>query len=388
MIPIPDDLVRLALGLAAGATALGALPAAGACERRLYPSSLDPSLALSAEFYVPPTPRPLCLFFHGWHMTAAASAKAGSLGPLTNEFFLVNVDLRGRAGRGGQPDASGHELLDGLDALAYARATWPQAVRAGQGPYVVGGSGGGGNTLALAGKAPDLFAAGAAWAAMSDYALWFEGDTRGRYRDEMEAKGWIGGTPASNPDAYASRGGLSVVGNVRMPLLVIHGRKDGAVPVVHAERYEAAARAVGRTNITVHYNDAGHASEDWPRMMAFLRAAPAPVSLPARGRLRVCSFLACRPFWLVPDTPDGIGDADYVLDAEGRLASLAFAPEPGRRPPGGMRLRVFGPPAAVRVRDGAGRALAARIVAETPAYRDVAWEGAGPWTAEVADASP
>jgi len=205
-------------------------------EIRKYPSSIDTNLALYAEFYVPDKPKPLCLFFHGWHGRAGASSKAGYIDPLLKDFFVVNVDMRGRYKSRDKPDASGHELVDGLDALDFARMTWPAAVRKEPGCYVIGGSGGGGNTLAIAGKAPDIFTAAVSWAGMSDYALWFEGDKKGRYRDEMETKGWIGGTPESNPEGYRARGGLHVLENVITALLVIHGKRDGAVPVEHAER--------------------------------------------------------------------------------------------------------------------------------------------------------
>lgn len=177
---------------------------------RSYPSSVDPELSLSAEFYVPDKPKPLCLFFHGWGMSAADSRKGGYIDKLAPDFFVVNVDMRGRGKSTGKPDASGFELIDGLDALEHAGRTWPDAVKKDSEVYVAGGSGGGGNVMAIVGKAPDIFCAAVSWAGMSDYGLWHKDDKQGQYRDEMEGQDWIGGSPSSNPEGYRSRGGLYI----------------------------------------------------------------------------------------------------------------------------------------------------------------------------------
>lgn len=352
-------------------------------EIREYPSSVVTGLRLSAEFHVPPEPKPLCLFFHGWHMTAEASRRAGEIGALLKGFFLVNVDMRGRGGHPGKPDASGHELIDGLDALDFARRTWPEAVDEETGVFLAGGSGGGGNTLSLVGKAPDIFTAAVSYAGMSDYGLWYEGDQRGRYRDEMEDKGWIGGTPESNPGGYRSRGGLHVIENVITDLLVFHGRNDGSVPVDHAEKYEARAREQGKTNIVFKYNDQGHGSAEWPLALEHLKAGRPRRRLLSKGTLRVHSFLACRRFRLVLDDPSCMGKADYALDQQGRLARLDFSPEPGSAPVQVVTLRIRGRGANLSVwSKGALVEPESRAVADD--MIEFTWPCSGPCTADVA----
>lgn len=343
-----------------------------------YPSSIQPDLILSAEFYVPAEPKPLCLFFHGWHMTAAASSKQGYMTNLTPHFFVVNVDMRGRAGKPGKPDANGFELIDALDALSFARQTWPQAINTNEAPRLIGGSGGGGNALALAGKAPDIFSAGATWAGMTDYALWYEGDARGRYQDEMNAKGWIGGAPADNPAGYRARGGLYLVENELTPLLVIHGRKDGAVPIIHAEKYKAKAEQLGKKQIQFLFNDRGHASEQWPDMIAHLKAySQAPV-LPKEGALRVHSFVACQTFWLILDDPGKMGTANYRLDAKKRLSELKFTPDADASPRT-FTLRLFDKPVAVTVTRLSNKVTLAPAGSEGD-YADYHWDGDGAWS--------
>lgn len=350
-------------------------------EIRCYSSSMDPALKLSAEFYVPVEPKPLCLFFHGWHMTAAGSAAAGYITNLTPYFFVVNVDMRGRGKNTGKPDANGFELIDALDALRFARQTWPQAINTNEAPKLVGGSGGGGNVLALVGKAPDLFSSAISWAGMSDYALWHEGDKAGRYRDEMDTKGWIGGTPSVNPAGYRARGGLYLVENELTPLLVIHGRNDGAVPVIHAEKYKEKSEQLGKTQIQFLFNNRGHASEQWPEIIAYLKSHSNAPLLSREGVLRVHSFVACRAFWLILDEPGKMGTANYRLDANGRLCELKFMPDTDASPHA-FTLRLFDKPGTVTVTRPSDK-ITLSPCGSAEDYGDYHWDGNAPWMAII-----
>ncbi|HNS32730.1 MAG TPA: prolyl oligopeptidase family serine peptidase [bacterium] len=324
---------------------------------REYNSSVDKNLKLTDEFHVPSKPKPLCLFFHGWHMTAAASRlQKGTIEPLVDEFFLVNVDMRGRGGSSGKPDASGHELIDGLDGLEYARENWGDRISP-RGLYAVGGSGGGGNVLALAGKSPDIFSAAVSWAGISDYALLYSLDARGRIRDEMEEKGWIGGSPDTNPEGYRSRSGVCIIENVFTRLLAIQGRKDATVPVILAEQYEARAAELKKDNIKVVYNDMGHSSMEWPLAMCHLKQHAKLPEIPGKGRLLVYSFLALRSFWIILESPSDMGYADYVLDSGGNLESLSFHRTYSMREESDCRIRLFSTVRELEVRDGAGKKL-------------------------------
>jgi pimeloyl-ACP methyl ester carboxylesterase len=338
-------------------------------EIRTYPSSVEPGLTLSAEFFVPPAPRPLLLFFHGWHMSAAQSRGAGYIGQLTPDFFVVNVDMRGRGGSGGRPDASGFELLDGLDAITFARRTWPSAVDRSKGPYAFGGSGGGGNTLALAGKAPDLFAAAVSFAGMSDYALWYLRDDAGRYRDEMET--WIGGTPQSNPQGYRSRGGSTVLPNVISPLLVIHGRKDPAVPFEHAQAYQREAARLKKSLIRFYFSGKGHESEEWKMSIDFLQSFQKIPRLKKKGGFVFCGFLACGPFWVIADDPARSGRVAYELDRRGRLKFLRYFGEREPEASNRFRVRLFDCSPTVVVTNGS---IDLEPIAATASYRDFTWD--------------
>ena len=342
-------------------------------EVRAYPSSINDDLILSAEFYIPNVPKPLCLFFHGWHNDAARSAEAGYIDELKSDFFVISMDMRGRGGSTMKPDASGLELIDALDTVEFAGKTWPASIPEKSGVFSIGGSGGGGNVLAVAGKAPDFFCSAVSWAGMSDYGLWYEGDSLEHYRDEMKGKSWIGGTPKSNPEGYRSRGGLYVVENVIIPLLVIHGKNDRAVPVLSAEKYEAAANKLGKKNIHIHYNDGDHGSSvDWPLMLRFIKEHTIQVNIPRRGMLRVNSFLACRPFRLVFDHPSGMAEIEYLLDDHDRLSSLRFVPLNKRISPGDITLRVYSPVEGLTV-ETANEILSLKKLNQDETFSDYRW---------------
>jgi len=217
---------------------------------------------------------------------------------------------------------------------------------------------------------------------MSDYALWYRDDLEGRYRDEMEAKGWIGGTPDTNPGGYRARGGIHVVENLLTPVLVIHGRRDQAVPVHHAERYGARASELKKNNVEVVLNDRGHGSIEWPRALAFLKSHQRPRHLESKGTLLVHSFLACRSFWLVLDHPSRMAKVDYLLDRRGNLAALKFYQEDGCVPVEHVLLRLWGEAGRVRV-EMAGRAFEATPISRQERYIDLKWPCAGFWMATV-----
>ncbi|MCX7824871.1 MAG: prolyl oligopeptidase family serine peptidase [Verrucomicrobiae bacterium] len=200
-------------------------------EYRAYPSSQDPSPKLYANFIKPDQPRPILLSMHGWHGQAKRK-HADNVETVTSQpWFVIEPDMRGRGDSTGKPDANGWELQDAVDAVEFAKKEYAPLIATPECVYLTGGSGGGGNVLGLVGKFPDYFCAAVCECGISDYGLWFEHDRKGEFRDELEGKGWIGGTPRTNPEAYASRGGLTTVSNLLTPLAITHGELDPRCPV-------------------------------------------------------------------------------------------------------------------------------------------------------------
>jgi len=291
---------------------------------RFYPSSQDPSLRLAATFHKPDKPSPILIEGHGWHGSIAPPDPKADR-PTTG-YFRISVDMRGRKYSTGKPDASGWELQDWVDAAEFAKTNYPEYISDKECVYVMGGSGGGGNVYAIVGKFPDYFAAAFASCGMSDYALWYRGDEKvGEFRDEMEGKGWIGGSTETNPEGYQSRGGLTTVGNLLTPLLTVHAEKDIRVPVDHARLYAEKAKSLGKPIEYIELPGVGgrghfdNITKEQSAMISTRREAhfrqhTRPPELPAKGRMVVAGYLKTKRFEVIWPHIDRIGSVDYALE--------------------------------------------------------------------------
>lgn len=197
------------------------------------------------ESYVP------CVDLHGFAETSLAylpydfRTPQGPVGAL-----WIMPDMRGRNGCSGSQDASGRELLDAYDAIAWARATFPcDPERAG----IHGGSGGGGNVHCSAGKMPDVFSFRSVKFGMSDYG---ESDTDSWYTQapsqQATLDSWVGSPRSSVLSRYRSRNAtriaprclaLDATGHDRFR--IYHDELDAAVDVTHSRNMSAALLAAG-----------------------------------------------------------------------------------------------------------------------------------------------
>ncbi|MBM3891522.1 MAG: hypothetical protein FJ388_20615, partial [Verrucomicrobia bacterium] len=307
-----------------------AMNATGATfEYRAYPSSQDPSLKLCANFIKPDQPRPIMLSMHGWHGKAKHPHPDNVARVSSQPWFIVEPDMRGRGDSTGKPDANGWELQDAVDAVEFAKKEYAAFITTPECIYLTGGSGGGGNTLGLVGKFPDYFCAAVCEAGISDYGLWFEHDRKGEFRDELQGKGWVGGTPQANPEAYASRGGLTTVANLLTPLAITHGELDPRCPIEQARNYVEKAKRVG-TIALISYLElkgvaakGGHFGGISPEqtrqrnelVVRHLATHNKPVEIPPRGRFVVAGYLRTKHFQVTLDSVDHIAELDYDLAA-------------------------------------------------------------------------
>ncbi len=306
-------------------------------EYRDYPSRVDPKLRLFARFECAAPSGILLVNMHGWHGGVKKPHADDVPDPLARNHFVIVPEMRGRGDATGQPDCNGWELQDVIDAVDFARRHYRDRIASPELVFLSGGSGGGGNVFALVGKFPDTFAAARAYYGISDYALWHTFDRKGEFRDELEGidgkdpKGrppWIGGSPATNPEAYRSRGGLTTVGNLLTPTLVFHGSDDARVPVLHARLWVGAAHGAGRGALVAYHEQAGvgdhrHNGNETREQLAFrnrageefLRTHRTPPVLPERGSLVVAGYVKTSRFEVVLDSIDRVGRVDYDLPA-------------------------------------------------------------------------
>ncbi len=283
-------------------------------------STVSDSVEFAIVVYKPDKPSPVLLMSHGWHMSVKPP-KADSPNP-SPRFLTVQVDMRGRKYSTGRPDCNGYELYDFYDAYKYVTEHYKKYISDPQQVYYMGGSGGGGNGYGLVGKFPDLFCSAQISCGMSDYAEWYRQDSvLKEFRDEMDV--WIGTTPEQNPEAYASRSGITTVSNLLTPLYIAHGETDPRVPVDHSRNYVEKARALGKQ--VTYLKLAGVGTRDhWgritPEQLAQRRALerealkPHPVpQLPQKGKLVVGGYVVTKHFSVFLDSVDSVGEVTYDL---------------------------------------------------------------------------
>lgn len=296
------------------------------CDFIYYPSSKEPGLRLAMRILKPTEPSPILVTTHGWHM---------SIPPFEHReepygggnYLVVEVDMRGRAFSDGRPDCNGWELLDVIDAVRFVQDHYQEYISNSQLVYFEGGSGGGGNAYAIIAKFPDFFAAATAMCGISDYALWYEQDEIGEFRDELDV--WIGFPPKHNPEAYQSRSGLALAENLLTPLFIAHGDKDIRVPVEHARIYMKRIQELGLSR-KVHYLELvgvgtrehwGNASSDQLVQMQEqsevnrIRNA-VPIEIPDKGLFIVAGYLVTKKFAVVLQDLNEVAVLQYDLNSK------------------------------------------------------------------------
>lgn len=302
---------------------------------RLYSSSVTPGIKLGLNVIKPERPGPILATLHGWHMSMPPPERR-ELPAAGNRYLLLQIDMRGRAFSEGTPDGNGFELMDVYDAIQFARKEYAAHIDEPAVVYLEGGSGGGGNALAAAGKFPDLFAAVTALYGISDYRVWYENDLAGEFRDEMDV--WIGCAPSDDPERYLARSGRFLAPNLHTPLYLAHGDGDIRVPVAHARMYAEAVREAGKTGLLRYEELAGvggrgHLDGATAARLQELAAAAerhrrehaAPIELPRSGTLRVGGFLYAKPFRVTLESNDRVAELSYDVP-RGRYRLTAAGP--------------------------------------------------------------
>ena len=284
------------------------------------PSTISDSVKFAIAVYKPSKPSPILLMSHGWHMTVKPPTPESA--NLNSGFLTVQVDMRGRKYSTGKQDCNGYELYDFYDAYKYVVEHYKLYISDPEQVYYTGGSGGGANGYGLVGKFPDLFCSAMLSCGTTDYAEWYRQDSvLKEFRDEMDV--WIGFTPEQNPEAYASRSGITTVANVLTPLYIAHGETDPRVPVTHSRNYVEKAQALGKQVTYLELPGVGtrdHWGNITPEQLEQRRAltrkalSPHPVpELPQKGTLVVGGYVVTKHFSVFLDSIDSVGEVTYDL---------------------------------------------------------------------------
>ena len=329
-------ILDITLSAVVSAMLAGAVDVASAEERVVrdlsvkYVSSEDPGLELYyACIKTGDGPKPICAYLHGWHGNRYHLERDfANNAQMLDRYFMLTPDLRGRGSTekepwhgtpnpelegkegyvsGGAPDVSGWELNDVIDAIEHAKKTYPDDTLADP-VYVIGNSGGGGNTMAIVGKFPDTFAAAYGDCGMCDYGKWAELTS---WRESIE--NWVGYKLTDKPEAFRSRGGLTTVGNRLTPIWLSHGDADTSVPIELSQLYVDANAKLGKPVTIKVVAGGGHSAGwgDWDAVIAFNDDHPTPPVLPAKGAFVVAGYLKTRRFQVILPSIDSITDCSY-----------------------------------------------------------------------------
>ena len=189
-----------------------------------------------------------------WHAKAQFLASRG--------YRVLEPEFRGTEGYGHKLFRAGwqewgramqDDLVDTVQWAAKQHLIDPARV------CIVGSSYGGYAALMAPIATPGVFKCAASFAGVTDIDLMYSVN----WSDTSEAARRYSmptliGDPAKDADRLAAASPLKRVAEIKIPLLVAHGRLDQRVPIVHEEKFISAARKAG-VQIDAHeYPDEGH----------------------------------------------------------------------------------------------------------------------------------
>ncbi|MEI7743043.1 MAG: prolyl oligopeptidase family serine peptidase [Chloroflexota bacterium] len=170
-------------------------------------------------------------------------------------------------------DAELEDVEAALDWLAGRGLADPRST------FMTGPSYGGFLTLLSLGRLPDRFAGGLAIVAMADWAAAYAS-----MNPALQAawRGFIGGTPETEPERFARYSPISYVDKVRAPVWLWQGQFDSRTPASQAQRYADALRAVGG-DVVIEFFPGGHAAPGLTELEFIQERSEALVERALRG---------------------------------------------------------------------------------------------------------
>jgi dipeptidyl aminopeptidase/acylaminoacyl peptidase len=212
-----------------------------------------------------PIPRPAVVVVHGgpwvrgrrWEWDGEAQFLA------SRGYVVIEPEFRGSTGFGDRLFRAGFKqwgqaMQDDLaDALQWAVGQgWVDPKRV----CIVGGGYGGYAALMGLVRQPELYRCGVALGAISDPRLMLQWNWRYNMSDEsrLYALPQLIGDPVTDAGMLAAMAPVVQAARIRLPLLLVHGQQDEAVPIEHGEKLRSAMRAAGQEPAWVVYADEGH----------------------------------------------------------------------------------------------------------------------------------
>jgi dipeptidyl aminopeptidase/acylaminoacyl peptidase len=191
-------------------------------------------------------------------------------------YVVLEPEYRGSLGYGRQHFEAGlrqwgRAMQDDLaDAVAWAAAQgWIDPKRT----CIAGASYGGYAALMGVVRHGDVFRCAAAWVAVTEPALLFEGGWHVDVTEDMRR--WslprLIGDPVKDAAMLRDISVVQHAARIRAPVLLAYGEEDTRVPIRHGERLRAALQAAGRQPQWVQYAKEGHHWQSLQTQLDFAR---------------------------------------------------------------------------------------------------------------------
>lgn len=302
-----------------------------------YPSSIDAALTALRLSYSYPTDGynlPVMIVMVGYHdpSTAIDVGQDNKSRWARKGYFVVYVDTRGGNGASGTFDDGGRETHDIYDAYQYIVTNFPSKIAPNK-VSIHGYSRGGGMSLLMAARYPDLFQSVTSYFGISNWGGdatygWYEQEP-GRQANLTTA---IGGTPAAKPNEYRARHSQSAIAqNFMGRLTLLHDVDDSAVDVSHSRQVEDAYIDAGRTDYLYSETsslDADRWTHSYPQPSNDLEASEPlwidyckslkPKTIATSGTLKIIGSVITKRFTVALD------DGDTANAERSRIATLVY----------------------------------------------------------------
>lgn len=297
----------------------------------LYSSSIDSIANLYAKYSYDSglTNMPILILMHSWTANANEFTQVMMQKFASYKYFAVSVGMRARNGASGSRDASARELHDVKDAVTYVLNNFSSLVNPKK-IHFAGWSGGGGTSLGLCAKFPDLFGMTVDNFGMSDYG--YDPTESWRVTNPTYATQIIADIGAiSETNEYLSRVHVNSIGNYVGKLFMFHDLSDSFVNVINSQNIRDKLIDLGKQNYKYYQSQSGD-SDRWthgiPSIGSDIEAAEqywkdeglklTNKSIKSSGTFYISGYLITKRFeiWL--------GNGTVSLDGTNRNATLVY----------------------------------------------------------------
>lgn len=190
-------------------------------------------------------------------------------------YAVLNVNYRGSTGFGKSFQEAGYlefgrKMQD--DFVDAAKAMIDQGIADKDKIAIYGASMGGYSAMMGVARDPNFFAAGISVVGVSDWIRDLKTMPEAWFKDAAYINKYFG-NPENPADLEALRANspLTLVDQVKAPILISHGEQDPIVNVEQSRLFEAGLKRNGIEHIAIYYSDEGHGYRKWQNQIDWHR---------------------------------------------------------------------------------------------------------------------